>query len=70
MAAHYSWAVTADRAARTAAARKAAMDRFDRQVDPDGIMDPVDRAQRAEHLRKAHFAQLAAKRWKCAKRAA
>ncbi len=34
MAAHASWANTSDRRARTAAGRKAAIDRFERQVDP------------------------------------
>lgn len=68
MAAHYSWASTADRTARTAAARRAAADRFERQVDPDGTMEPAERAKRATNLRKAHFAQLAVKRW--AKKAA
>lgn len=59
LAAHVSWANTADRAARTAAARKAAMDRFDRQVDPDGVLPPQERARRAAHARKAYFARLA-----------
>jgi hypothetical protein len=38
VAAHTSWASTSDRAARTAAARKAANDRFARQVDPEGAL--------------------------------
>lgn len=42
-------------AARTEAARRAAMDRFEHQVDPRGVLDPAVRAQRAEHARKAHF---------------
>lgn len=48
-----------DRADATAAARKAFWDRFDYAVDPDGTMDPVERATRAEHLRKAYFHRLA-----------
>jgi hypothetical protein len=44
MAAHTSWANTSDRSARTAAARKAQLDRFERQVDPDGTLDPQERA--------------------------
>ena len=59
LAAHTSWANTTDRAARTAAARKASMDRFDRLVDPDGVLPPAERALRAAHARKAYFARLA-----------
>jgi hypothetical protein len=59
IAAHVSWANTSDRSARTAAARKAALDRFERQVDPDGVLPVAERAQRAAHARKAHFARLA-----------
>jgi hypothetical protein len=59
-----SWAFTDDRSARTAPARAAAAaklnDQFAREVDPDGVLDPVDRARRAEHLRRAHFRKLAA----------
>ncbi|TSD94681.1 hypothetical protein FOS14_19990 [Skermania sp. ID1734] len=61
IAAHDSWAKTVDRSARTANARKAALDRFEQQVDPDGILDPAERAKRAEHARKAYFARLALK---------
>ncbi len=59
IAAHTSWANTADRAARTLPARRAMLDKFERQVDPEGVLDPADRATRAQHARKAHFARLA-----------
>jgi hypothetical protein len=59
LAAHTSWANTTNRAARTAAARQAALDRFERQVDPDGVLPPHERAVRAAHARKAYFARLA-----------
>jgi hypothetical protein len=59
IAAHESWAHTPDRSARTAKARKAAMDRFEREVDPNGELTPQERAQRAEHARKAYFSRLA-----------
>lgn len=59
IAAHLSWANTSDRAARTAAARKAALDRFDRLVDPDGVLDPDERAKRARNARSAYFSRLA-----------
>lgn len=59
IAAHEKWAGTEDRSAATAAARKAALDRFERQVDPEGVLSPAERATRAEHARKAYFTRLA-----------
>lgn len=59
IAAHESWARTPDRAARTAAARRAAHDRFENEVDPDRVLPAAERAQRAEHARKAYFTRLA-----------
>ena len=59
IAAHASWARTTDPGARTANARRAFTDRFERQVDPDGALSPVERARRAGHARKAYFARLA-----------
>lgn len=53
IAAHESWANTANRSARTAPARAALDQKF---LDAAGG-DPV----RAAHLRKAHFARLALK---------
>jgi hypothetical protein len=61
LAAHTSWANTGDRSARTAPAREAAMSRFERQVDPDGTMNPTERALRADAARRAHFASMAYK---------
>ena len=61
IAVHESWARTPDRAARTEKARKAALDRFERQVDPDGTLPPAERAKRAENDRKAYFSRLALK---------
>lgn len=43
----------------TAPARKAFLDRFERDVDPDGVLDPAERARRAGHAKKAHFSRLA-----------
>jgi hypothetical protein len=37
------------------------MDRFDRQVDPDGTLPPEERARRAAHARRAYFQGLALK---------
>ncbi|MDX3662373.1 hypothetical protein PV646_34145 [Streptomyces sp. ID05-26A] len=61
IAAHTSWANTADPTARTAAARQASLDRFEKQVDPDGTMDPAERSRRAESAKKAHFLKMAAR---------
>jgi hypothetical protein len=59
LAAHESWARTADAPARTAPARQAFEHRFETQVDPDGTLDPKERARRAESARKAYFTRLA-----------
>lgn len=61
VAAHESWAKTENRSARTAPARKAMLDKFEREVDPDGVLPPAERAKRVESKRKAHFARLALK---------
>lgn len=59
MAAHRSWARTADRTERTRPGREAFMRRFEGQVDPEGKLSPAERRRRAEQARKAHFVQLA-----------
>lgn len=60
MAAHRLHA-TRDGREITANARQAFMDRFEKQVDPDGILPVPERARRAEHARKAYFTELALK---------
>ena len=47
-----SWARTEDRSARTWPARKAAMDKFEREVDPEGKLTVQERAKRAEWAHK------------------
>lgn len=59
IAAHTSWANTPDRTARTAAGTKAFLDRFERQVDPDGVLPEDVRAAMAKHARTAYMLQLA-----------
>lgn len=59
IAAHTSWAKTADRTRRTAPAREAALARFEREVDPHGVMTPQQRAAAAQSARTAHFQRLA-----------
>jgi len=57
--AHASWARTGDRFARTAPARAAFLDRFERQVDPDMVLPADERARRAGHAKRSYFASLA-----------
>ena len=46
----------------TAEARRAfTVDRFERQVDPEGVLDPQERRRRADAARKAHMLRLAAR---------
>lgn len=45
----------------TAPARAKFLDRFEHEVDPNGELDPDERARRAGHARKAYFARLALK---------
>ncbi len=59
LAAHSLHAQVADPSAHTAPARKTFLDRFEREVDPDGTLSPQERARRAQHARKAYFTRLA-----------
>ncbi len=43
------------------AGRKAFLDGFERQVDPEGVLPIAERQRRAEHARKAYFTRLALK---------
>lgn len=45
----------------TAPARDKFMERFEREVDPDGTLDPKVRAKRAANARSAYFTSLALK---------
>jgi len=60
-------------ARRTSANGRAAfLARFDREVDPEGLLEPDERQRRAEQARRAYFARLslAAVKARQAKRAA
>jgi hypothetical protein len=59
--AHRSWALTPDRARRTARARTAFLARFEHEVDPDGTLSPDERARRANSALRAHMLELAAR---------
>ena len=43
----------------TRAARGAFLDRFSRQVDPDGTLSPTERNRRAEAAKRAYMTGLA-----------
>ena len=53
------WAHEPDRSAATAPARAGLEARFERQVDPDGILSPEERARRAASARRAFYLNLA-----------
>jgi hypothetical protein len=57
--AHKRWSQVEDRTAATAPGRRAAEARFEREVDPDGVLDPAERARRVENARRAHFIAMA-----------
>ncbi len=59
LAAHTLHARVTDPAAHTAPARAAFMSRWEREVDPEGVLTPEDRARRAEHAKQAYFLRLA-----------
>lgn len=68
--AHTSWANTTDRAARTAPARRSFLERFEKQVDPDGTLPEAERLRRAESARKAFMLSIALKSAESRKRRA
>jgi hypothetical protein len=59
LAAYRSWERTADAAARTAPARRAAMARFESQLDPEGVLSPEERACRGTAVMRAYVTALA-----------
>lgn len=61
LASHLSWANTNDRTKRTAPGRRAADDRFAKQVDPNNELPAEVRALRADSARRAFFAAIALK---------
>jgi hypothetical protein len=59
IAASERWAHEPDRAAATAPARAGLIAKFERQVDPDGLLSPGERTERTESARRAHYARMA-----------
>lgn len=60
VAAHARWAQSDPRDG-TQPARAGFMRRFEKQVDPDGALPPLERARRAESAMRSHMAALALK---------
>jgi hypothetical protein len=69
IAAHASWANTVDRHARTAPATASFLARFEKQVDPLGVLEPEIRTTMAMHARRAYMLQLAERSAKARARA-
>jgi hypothetical protein len=59
IAAAERWARTADRVAATEPARRGLRARFEREADPEGVLDVAERARRADALFAAHMLRLA-----------
>ena len=55
----YTLHATHDPRETTAKARAAFLARFEREVDPEGLLPEEERRRRALHARKAYFAKLA-----------
>lgn len=47
------------RSARTQPARQALEEKFEREVDPEGVLDPAERARRAAVAKRMYFRELA-----------
>lgn len=56
-----SWAKTTDRSARTAPARAARQKKFYDAVDPDRVLEPLERERRAEAARTEYYRNIGAK---------
>lgn len=56
------WAREPDPTSATRAARAAFLARFEREVDPEGLLPVHDRQRRAERLLRAHMSELARRR--------
>lgn len=58
VAANTRWAQEGDRRAATQAARDAMERKFEDQVDPDRVLDPVDRAKRVKNAKAAYYGRI------------
>jgi hypothetical protein len=55
----YHLHATHDPKETTRKAREVFLSRFEREVDPDSVLTPSERARRAEAARRAYFTRLA-----------
>jgi hypothetical protein len=62
VAIHTRWSNTGDRAAATAPARRGFRARFERQVDPEGLLAADERERRIDHAIAAYMTRLALNR--------
>lgn len=58
---HRSWANTSDVRARMEPAWRGQLARFEREVDPNGVLPVDERRRRAESARRAYLAALSLK---------
>jgi hypothetical protein len=61
IAANSRWAREFHRKEATAAARRGFYRRFEREVDPDGVLEPEEREKRIANAVTAYFTRLALK---------
>jgi len=61
IAANERWSRCDDRSTATLPARSAMLAKFEREVDPDNVLDPAERTRRADHKRRAYMQRLALK---------
>jgi hypothetical protein len=47
-----------------ARARKGLRAKFEKEADPEGLLDPEERARRADLLVRAHMRRIILKRWR------
>lgn len=52
---------THDSRETTAAGRRVFLDRFEREVDPEGLLAPEERQKRAQAAKSAYFSRLSLK---------
>jgi hypothetical protein len=62
VAANTRWAFEPDRQAATAKATAGFLAKFEKEVDPEGLLAPDERTKRAKNLMRAHMARIRAKR--------
>ena len=67
IAANIRWAKEPNRQAATAPGLRAIREKWEREVDPDGLLSPALRRKMAENARKAHLARIRLKASKAAR---